>query len=322
MTLSRPMISRLPQKEISFPRTAPKRELESAISLLLGDREEKFKYERAVRLFQFQSWVLAPSMDAIRCAGIIAATKIAREIEINEYLPVRESGLSNFDDLPDMTFERIIELRSKYPAYFKLYDKFVAPHGGLTALLDTPSPSSFDSVMEQYETKVDVVGELIEYRLRYALHGSGNANGANINHAIFFTWWPTHHIPGKRGVTVPRKSVSPRTMSKAWKFWKDSAIFIYLYLKHGLGQPQPRADVDEESFVDAISLVARNVDNTRRLFGAYAYVADAIKQISGEDPYIAVPKALPRITVSVSPFSHIEQQTMAQYEDNNLDMWQ
>src|SRR5436190_9339651 len=139
-------ISELPTEDISYPSEAPKWALNRAIDLLLGNREEKFEYERAIRLFQFQSWVFAPSMDAIRCAGLIAATKIARHIEVDEFVPIR-NGLMNVNDVADITLDRIVDLRQKNPSYWSVYNRIIASYGGLTGLLEAPSPRGFDSIM-------------------------------------------------------------------------------------------------------------------------------------------------------------------------------
>src|SRR5271165_1066493 len=125
-----PDMSELPTEMISFPREATKRALDSYIGVLLGNREEDFKYERAIRLFQFQSWIFAPGMDAIRCAGLIAAAKIARNIEVDEFVPVR-NGIMDLNDLPDITLDRIIDLRQKNPLYWNVYNQIIASNGGL-----------------------------------------------------------------------------------------------------------------------------------------------------------------------------------------------
>jgi hypothetical protein len=318
MTLFQPKASSLPVDEISYPRDAANKILRDVLSVLFGDKGEKFEYERAMRLFQFQTWIFAPTMESIRYAGLIAATKIARTIELTEYLPMYDSE----DYLPKMTLERLFELRQKRPSYWSMYNNIIAAGGGLPALLEAPTPALFDSVMTQQRTKAKIVADLVDYRFRYALYGQDGASGANINHAIFFNWWPTHDIPGKRGITVKNKSVSAKTMRNSWDRWKRSAIFIYLHVKHGFSQSLPDANVEPTKFVDVISDAAKNVDELRQLFGAYAYIAEAINRATGERPYITVPKEFPRITISVAPFSDIEQQTMAQYAENNLDMWQ
>jgi hypothetical protein len=129
---------RLPSEESLAPNSELKHVLEDAIELFLGNREEKFQYERAIRLFQFQAWVFMPCFETIRWAGLIAATKIARSIEMNEYLPY-DGDEPKFDHYPAITMERILELQKKSPAYSRIYNKFIAPWGGLTALLEAPS---------------------------------------------------------------------------------------------------------------------------------------------------------------------------------------
>src|ERR1035437_4844732 len=159
--------------------------ISDAPRLLVGTREEKFKYERAIRMFQFQTWIFAPGEVAIKYAGLIAATKILRKIEEDVFLPEECTS----EELPDITLEKICELRTKSSywrsLYWDIYDKIIAAYGGLTALIDVPSPPNFDSSMIKNEGKAKIVLDLVEYRIRYALHGKGSANGANLNHAIF-----------------------------------------------------------------------------------------------------------------------------------------
>jgi hypothetical protein len=290
--------------------------LNDAAKLLVGNREEKFEYERAILLFQFRTWIFAPAEETIRYAGLIAATKLLRTIETDWYLP---EGIS--DGLPDITLDRIIDLRGK-TSYWDLYNKIIGAYGGLTALLETPRPRTFDSAIQKQKTKAKVVADLVEYRLRYALHGQGSAKGANINHAMFFNWWPTHTLPGKRGVTAKNKSVSPRTMSAVWSSLKESTIFVYLHERQGFRLSPPETDVEADSFVRTISVDAKELAEVRRLFGAYAYIAEAIQHVTGEPPYITIPQELPRVPISVPVFSDVEQRTISEYDENNLDMWQ
>jgi hypothetical protein len=63
-----------------------------------------------------------PCFATIRWAGLIAATKIARSIEIDEYLPYL-NGEPKFDDYPAITLERIVELQKKSPSYIGVYNK-------------------------------------------------------------------------------------------------------------------------------------------------------------------------------------------------------
>src|ERR1035437_10507637 len=112
--------------------------ISDAPRLLVGTREEKFKHERAIRMFQFQTWIFAPGEVAIKYAGLIAATKILRKIEEDVFLPEECTS----EELPDITLEKICELRTKSSywrsLYWDIYDKIIAAYGGLTALIDRP----------------------------------------------------------------------------------------------------------------------------------------------------------------------------------------
>jgi hypothetical protein len=317
----RVLIPLRPGIDESFPDETAKAVLNDAVNVLLGNRDETFECERAIRFFQLQGWIFYPTIDVMRLAGLIAATKIARTIEEDEYVPVR-NGIAHMDELPIITLERMIELRLKNPTYWNVYNNIIAPYGGLAALLETGTPHVFDWVMDKQLPKAKVVADLVEYRLRYALHGQGSANGANLNHAMFFYWWPTHALAGKRGVRAEGKCPHPKTMSAMWSSLKESTIFIYLQERHGFLLSPPRAVVEADRFVGEISSHARDLTEMRRLFGAYAYIAEAIQQITGEQPYITIPQELPRVPIVVPAFSDAERQTMSEYEEYHLDMWQ
>jgi hypothetical protein len=300
----------------------PKKFLQRIPELLLPQNKEKFQYERGIRLFQFQAWVFVPSLQTTIWAGQIAAAKVMRSIEIEEYLPHR-NGEPQFHEYPSTTLKRIADLQQKSSTYRSVFNRFIAPYGGLTALLEAPSPARFDGMIAKYQEKAKVVANLVDYRLRYAAQGEVVVpRGATIDRAIFFNYWPTHHIPGKRGVTVKNKSVSPKTMLNAWNTWEHSAIFVYLHEKHGFRVLPPTTDDFAEEFVDRVSGSAEQIEAMRRLLGAYAYITEAIRRTTKEEPYIAVPQELPRVTISVSPFSDLEKETIARYDESKLDMWQ
>jgi hypothetical protein len=314
----------LMEGEVERTPSGGKQLLEKITELLAGDRKERFQYEWGIQIFQFQSWAFVPSARTIMWAGQIAATKVMRSIEIEEYLPLYK-GEPQYDDYPPTTLERIIQLQEKNPTYRRVFDRFIAPCGGLASLLEAPRPAGFDGMIAKYQEKAKLVTNLVDYRLRYAAQDEVVvARGATVDRAIFFNYWPTHHIPGKRGVTVKNKSVSPKTMQKAWNEWEHSAIFVYLQEKHGFRVLPPKADAFAEEFADSVRLSgsAERMDEMRRLLGAYAYIAETICRTTKEEPYIAVPLDLPRVTISVPPFSCEEKKTIAQYNEHKLDMWQ
>jgi hypothetical protein len=107
-----------------------------------------------------------------------------------------------------------------------------------------------------------------------------------------------------------------------WARLKKSAIFIYLHEKHGFPLSPPRADVEADRFVREISSRAGGLAEMRRLFGAYAYIAEALQKVTGEQPYITISPELPRVPIVVAAFSDAEQRIMSNYDEHHLDMWQ
>src|SRR4051795_3065185 len=55
-------------------------DLASVIRLLIGERPERFPYERAIRLFQLRVWFLFPNEGLVEMAGLTAATRILEHI--------------------------------------------------------------------------------------------------------------------------------------------------------------------------------------------------------------------------------------------------
>jgi hypothetical protein len=51
-------------------------ELSNLIELLIGDRPERFPYNREISLFKFQVWTLFPEQEFVQQAALTAATMI------------------------------------------------------------------------------------------------------------------------------------------------------------------------------------------------------------------------------------------------------
>jgi hypothetical protein len=87
--------------------------LNETVELLVGEWEESFKYERAIRLFEFQTWIYWPHDDrATNTAGMMAAVFILEHIEEDIYWDVQAAdpdhiGFVNLRDKPDATLQRI-----------------------------------------------------------------------------------------------------------------------------------------------------------------------------------------------------------------------
>jgi hypothetical protein len=207
--------------------------IDNIISLLTHQREEAFEGERAIRLFQFQTWILFPDdTDYTNWAGLIAATKVLDRLDEDIFIDDEDARLRaeelttgvDLNDRPPQKIKRLQRLQKERLSFRKIYDQFIGESGGLLGLVNSPTTGQFDHQMSTRVARMNVISNLIDYRLRYVEHQlplrKEKAAGANHNHAMFFCWWPTHEIEGERGRTSDDKSVTPRTMREWWKKWR------------------------------------------------------------------------------------------------------
>ena len=309
---------------------------EDVVKLLAHERDERFEGERAIRFFQFRIWMLFSDEDDtkyVKWAELIAAVKWLEGMDDDYFLSeedarMREEGetsMINLNFRPPQTLKRISTLRKDNAVYRQIYDQLIGKRGGLLALLQAPSPSDFDQAINDRMDRMNIVAELIDYRLRYIQHigaekVAADSNSANHNHAMFFCWWLTHEVESKRGKTSPNKSVSIKTMRTWWKKFERSALFVYLIQKHGFQQLP--MDADDEFFVGKLLRESNDTREVLRFFGAYAYLIDTFKKVHGDLIYVSVPELITRVPILTSPFSKDELETISLYDDKHLLMTQ
>ena len=325
-------------KIISDQMHIPIFDAEDVVTLLSHKRDEKFEGERAVRFFQFRTWIVfsdTTETNYAKWAELMTAAKYLERLEEHHFADneserlrrqEEESLLVNLNDKPPQTTQRILTLMKDNNAYRQIYDRLIGRRGGFLALLHAPSPADFDRAIHDRIDRMHIICDLIDYRLRYIQHCFGNSkvstdrDGANHNHALFFCWWPTREIQSKRGRTPSSKSVTTKTMRAWWKKLERSALFIYLIQKHGFDQVP--MDVDDDFFIDGLLRSSNDTAELLRFFGAYAYVAEAFHEAHGDLYYVSVPASIPRIPISTSPFSRSELETISQYDEHYLEMTQ
>ena len=306
-------------------------DVEDVVALLAHMRREAFEGERAIRLFQFRIWILFPGSNeakAVKWAELIAAAKFLDRAEEDYFAEEEEARQRRADDRasldlthkPPQTLTMIDGLKKDNNAYRQIYDRLIGRRGGSLALLDAPPPAHFDYAIQTRIDDLPIISNLIDYRLRYIQHGSGNQkvtadpNGANHNHALFFYWWPTRQVKSGRGKTSPNKSVSPKTMRKWWNKFERSALFIYLLQKHDF--PQLPMDTDDDSFVDDLLRESNDTSELLRFLGAYAFLVETFMKAKSDLFYVSVPNSIPRIPISTPPFSKAELETISRYDKN------
>jgi hypothetical protein len=259
-------------------------------------------------------------------AETISAVKYLDRIEENyfadeESARLRERDENSSVDLthkPQQTLKIIETFRARDATYKQLYDQFIGRRGGPLEILYTPSPSDFDKAIKDRIERLDIVANLVEYRLRCTQHADAvpkadrSSDLLNSSHAMFFYWWPTHAIKGGRGKTPTNKSVSPRTMVTWWNKMENSAIFVYLIQRNGFDQ-QISTDTADDFFIDDLIRSSKENSELIRFFGTYAYVAETLKKSGCDLVYVKIPEAIPRIPIPTAPFSAHELKTISQY---------
>jgi hypothetical protein len=304
--------------------------LRSTVELLVGEREEQFEFERAIRLMEFQTWIYWPGIDTNmpNIAGLMAAVLLLENIEDDIFADEADFAqrtadpdnphLINLTDKPNATLGRITALRSNQ-AYRGVHDYIFAARGSLEALLYCPSPEKFDADLERRRVKAQIAADLIDYRLRHAQHGSAYPDHGTNRHAAFFKWWPTYDVPGQRGTTVVDKSPSTKTIFSWAKEFHITSIFIYLNETGDYSQI-PEFGNEAGDFLRPLRAAAEDVDELRRFFGTYAYIAETIEAAGGERPSLIVPPTVPRVEIQTAPFTQPELQVIADYSQNAVLM--
>jgi hypothetical protein len=295
--------------------------LQDIVRLLTGERAERFQFERAINLFQFQVWTLFPTREFTESAALTAATKLLEWIlddEFGEQEELRQRTASPFSsvliNLNDRAAEPVNITRNRIPSFRAIYDSILASYGGLPALLNAHRPADLDAELQRRAENSPIVSGLIDYQLRYALTVGGDRKASTRKHAQFFVWWPTREIRGRQGQKVSGKAPSVKTSNKWWKIWKNTAEF--LYLTDCASFDQLPALADDDFFANNLLAVANNIDELRRFFGAYAFLREAISPLQKATVEELVPTSVPRVPIEVKPFTSAELETIAAYEEN------
>jgi hypothetical protein len=299
-----------------------------AIKTIIGNIPEQFKGERAVRLFQLQTWILFPDRSnkddilMVRAAAMIAAAKMLERIEDDIFDDEKDAhdhrGEPFVENLPPQTLQRLNKLLN-LAEYRGIHDGVFAENGGLLQLLNIPSQEEFDRRVAERTTRTAAIGSLLDYRIRAILHG-GDVSGqlANESHAYFFCWWPTYSIPGKRGKTVAGKAPSPKTMRSWWNRLEESAAFLYLE-QIGFDQFLP-TETSDDSFLPKLFSAAADREELASFFSHYASIIELFKRAGIALPSVSIPDSVPRLLVSRPPFTSQELAVIAEYEANYLKM--
>jgi hypothetical protein len=74
-------------------------QLRHTVDLLIGEQNERFEFERAISLLEFQTWIYWPETTLPNIAGLMAAVLILENIEDDIYF--QEADLAHREENPD-----------------------------------------------------------------------------------------------------------------------------------------------------------------------------------------------------------------------------
>lgn len=262
-------------------RHRPPLELEYAINLLAFEREEQFWHERAITLYEFQTWTLFPEprqSEPFSAAQLLAAT-ILRQVEFE-----RLKGKK-----PPFVGTRDMKRLLQDPEYLDVFENVLGPYGGPTALFETPSPREFEKNCRIRRNRAQCVYPLIHYLVSMRLHHPAEQNLCNISHAVFFDWWVTRN----RSATLV-----PHTLFSWWGKLKRSAAFLFV---DKLFDFQMSPACPNSALLDKVIRAADERERMRRFFGLAATAFELLGRENDNENPVVIPAMLPRLPISINP---------------------
>lgn len=275
-------------------------DLQATLNGLLCSEPEKFPNERAIRLFQFQTWIyFSDDRHMVDAAGKLAAAAFLRKLEreATRKLP----GIGRGMDVNSKVLIKLLRTRK----YSRLYDEFFK-EDGFTGLLRTFSPEHFNKSVAERHKAAETVSEMVDFRFRGLDHKTLDARQSNISRSEFYRWY--EH---------PKGVLSWKTIRSRWKDNRDSAPFLYVSERFG-GIGLPRFDPKQPA--TRISETVPNQQAAKKFVGMSLYVAETI----GADILLHYPElrslAVPRLRPKTSVFTEADLVKMSFYKEKRDEM--
>ena len=234
--------------------------MEDAIELLTNGRDERCAHERAIRLFQFHTWMWFPGktkMNAPKTTGRLASALILRHIQ-------RE----RFGKGGEITIARQKSLFGDLH-YRKIYSQFIAPTGGWSNQLRCSLKDADHRLDNRRSKSGHIIVDLMDYRVRQVLSPTGDPTKSKISHAVFFNCWLAR--------AQHNSSPTGRTMWSWWGKLQSSSMFIYLSEK--LGPLVHDMGLNDKDFLERITAAAEDEKALTRFFATYSFLRQAFANV-------------------------------------------
>jgi hypothetical protein len=233
-------------------------ELSSVLDCLTSNRPEKYLDERAISLFQFQTWIYFPDDEnMVDTAGKLAAAAMLRKFERKN--TIRIPGLGRAKNVGSEVLIKLL----KETEYGLLYNAFFR-EDGFTKLLTPYSLDQFNRNVDERRKAAKTVTEMIDFRFRVLDHENLDVKHSNISRSEFYRWY--QH---------PGGPLSWRTIRSRWKDNRRSAPFLYVNEKLFDSTFSPSL-FDLIKTPEALRQGAAKPTEVKKFIGQSLYVAEKI----------------------------------------------
>jgi hypothetical protein len=231
--------------------------------LIAAGDEPTFRYQRALKLFEFEislfdgnafdRLIAGRDHKRLRAARILATIKILEKVD-RDLRPGKTS----------------IEKTIAHPEYLSIFDSFLA-NGGWTQILKTSSVSWFDDKVTEQREEAQTAADIIDFSYRY---WKKRPNVKTVGRRVLGGTEAAKYVVEK----AYRPAPSDTTIKTRWSKYKCASIFLYLILNQNFKLQPP--ELSSAEFVDRLLQQTADTAELRRYFCAYQLVRAALSNLN------------------------------------------
>lgn len=233
-------------------------------------------YASAIRLFEFQIWVLSGGQ-LRKDARLFAAIKLL------EYLEQR---------VRETTGEEVLSLRAlaSDPEYVEIFDTVIATSGGWRAIRGLWGAREFDDQIKIRWLETKTVANFIDFSYRFARLKTNDKRRGGITTARFVV------RAAKSYDTLESRS----TMKNRWNEYERTSGFLYLL--HIQKFELKPARITKKSFIKKLLGQASDRDHLIEFFQAYKHLIEILNPRGYSLPTLSFDVGTPAVALPISKF--------------------
>ena len=268
-------------------------DLDETASLLTKSDVTTSTYIRAIRLFEFQTWLCCPqplrSAETLqKYARLLAAMKMLEHLERAIRIKEGEEFLS-------------LKRLSGDPNYAEIFDMFVAKSGGWRQILKLWSAREFDQQIRVRMSETKTIAKIIDFSYRFARLKSDDKHRGGIVMARSVV----------RAANSYNVTSGTSTLKTRWREYSQSAGFLYLVHIQKFELKPPR--VSTKAFAEDLLAQAADRDHLIEFFQAYRHLAEILKTRGYSLPTVSLDVGMLRSELAIDPFPADVNSAIKQY---------